>query len=106
MQGTPILAAEPVGLPLTEKTLADYLKELGYSTKAVGKWHLGYYKREYTPRFRGFDNFYGYYAGFISYYDHILQDVVSVYSAITRGPLLLRSILTVFILWYIITLQN
>lgn len=79
MQGPPILAAEPVGLPLTEKTLADYLKELGYSTKAVGKWHLGYYRREYTPRFRGFDNFYGYYAGFISYYDHILQDVVSFF---------------------------
>ncbi|XP_065211898.1 arylsulfatase B-like [Planococcus citri] len=75
MQGAPILAAEPVGLPLTERTMADYLRDLGYTTRAVGKWHLGFYRREYTPRFRGFNSFFGYYGGFIGYYDHILQDV-------------------------------
>lgn len=77
MQGLPILSAEPVGLPLTERTMADYLKELGYKTRAVGKWHLGFYRKEYTPTNRGFDSYFGYYGGFISYYDYILQDSVS-----------------------------
>jgi len=78
MQGPPILAAEPIGLPLTEKTMANHFKDLGYRTRAVGKWHLGFYRQEFTPRFRGFESFFGYYGGFISYYDHILQDTVSV----------------------------
>jgi arylsulfatase A-like enzyme len=46
------------GLPLSEKTIADRLKSLGYATAAVGKWHLGA-----PPKFiateRGFDEFYG-----------------------------------------------
>src|SRR5687768_9150001 len=29
------------GLPLTEKTIADRMKALGYATACVGKWHLG-----------------------------------------------------------------
>lgn len=31
----------PFGLPLTETTFAQRMKELGYATAAVGKWHLG-----------------------------------------------------------------
>jgi arylsulfatase A-like enzyme len=46
------------GLPLTEKTLADRLKPLGYQTWAVGKWHLGF-NPERRPMRRGFDEFYG-----------------------------------------------
>jgi arylsulfatase A-like enzyme len=46
------------GLPLTEKTMADRLKELGYATCAVGKWHLGG-PPNFLPMKRGFDEFYG-----------------------------------------------
>lgn len=74
MQGYPILAAEPRGLP-EGKILPQYLKELGYTTRAIGKWHLGFYKKELTPTFRGFDSHLGYWAGYVSYYDYILQDV-------------------------------
>lgn len=76
MQGLPILGAEPRGVPLTERFLPEYLRELGYSTKAVGKWHLGFFRKEYTPLYRGFDSHFGYLAGIVSYYDHVLNDKV------------------------------
>jgi arylsulfatase A-like enzyme len=77
MQGEPITAAEPRGLPLQEKILPQYLKELQYDTRAVGKWHLGFYKKEFTPTYRGFDSHLGCWGGYIGYYDHILQQIVS-----------------------------
>ncbi|XP_069677744.1 arylsulfatase B-like [Periplaneta americana] len=73
MQGVPMFAAEPRGLPFG-KILPEYLKDLGYVTRAVGKWHLGFYKKEYTPTYRGFDSHVGYWTGFTSYYDHITED--------------------------------
>nr|CAD7568897.1 unnamed protein product [Timema californicum] len=75
MQGYPLLAAEPRGLP-PGKLLPEYLRELGYTNRAIGKWHLGFYKRELTPTYRGFDSHLGYWTGFVSYYDYILQDKV------------------------------
>ena len=54
-----IWASQPNGLPLDSPTLADKLKETGYSTHAVGKWHLGFYKEAYLPTRRGFDSYYG-----------------------------------------------
>jgi arylsulfatase A-like enzyme len=46
------------GLPLTEKTMADRFKALGYATACIGKWHLGV-GPDYRPTKRGFDEFYG-----------------------------------------------
>lgn len=46
------------GLALTETTIAQRLKDLGYATYAVGKWHLGR-EPEYRPMRRGFDEFFG-----------------------------------------------
>ncbi|WP_242092308.1 sulfatase family protein [Aestuariivivens sediminicola] len=46
------------GLPLSEVTIANVLKESGYATGIIGKWHLGHLP-EYLPTSRGFDYFYG-----------------------------------------------
>ena len=52
--------AEPgIGLPLDQRTLADALREVGYATGLVGKWHLGGSPR-YHPQRRGFDEFFGF----------------------------------------------
>ncbi len=48
----------PFGLPLTETTLAQRMKALGYATAVVGKWHLGP-DPDWRPMKRGFDEFYG-----------------------------------------------
>ena len=62
---------DPFGLPLSTFTLADILTNYtNYDTLAVGKWHLGFYKWEYTPTFRGFEQFYGYYTGGEDYFTH------------------------------------
>jgi arylsulfatase A-like enzyme len=50
--------ANKTGLRLDQITLANRLKELGYDTCCVGKWHLGI-GAEYRPTKRGFDEFYG-----------------------------------------------
>ena len=47
------------GLNPKEVTIADMLKDAGYKTAMVGKWHLGS-KREFMPNAQGFDYFYGF----------------------------------------------
>ncbi|CAG2107147.1 unnamed protein product [Medioppia subpectinata] len=64
-------AAEPRGIPLQYKLLPQHLKNLGYETHAVGKWHQGYFKREYTPTQRGFDSYFGFFNGHEDYYDRV-----------------------------------
>lgn len=50
--------APEAGLPVSEATIADRMKKLGYATAAVGKWHLGSAPK-FRPTSRGFDEFYG-----------------------------------------------
>ncbi|KAH6939118.1 hypothetical protein HPB50_015772 [Hyalomma asiaticum] len=70
MEGFTIDVAEAWALPLNLRILPQYLKDLGYETHLVGKWNLGYYAESFTPTFRGFDTFYGYYNGEEDYYTH------------------------------------
>ncbi|NXK89911.1 ARSG Arylsulfatase, partial [Formicarius rufipectus] len=46
------------GLPLNETTLAEVLQEAGYTTGAIGKWHLGHHGHHH-PNSRGFDYYFG-----------------------------------------------
>ncbi len=56
------------GLPLTETTLPDHLKENGYVTGMVGKWHLGSLPAQ-IPQQRGFTDFFGFLGGAHSYFN-------------------------------------
>ena len=55
-------------LALSEVTLADILKNCGYATGLVGKWHLGALDPRYHPNARGFDEFVGFRGGWSDYY--------------------------------------
>uniref|UniRef100_A0A2P2I865 Arylsulfatase B-like n=1 Tax=Hirondellea gigas TaxID=1518452 RepID=A0A2P2I865_9CRUS len=66
--------AQPYGLPLNITTLPQHLRGLGYSAHHVGKWHLGFYKKEFTPTYRGFESHLGYWSGRVDYYDHTADE--------------------------------
>ncbi|XP_063698188.1 arylsulfatase B-like [Culicoides brevitarsis] len=68
MQHFVIVQDEPWGLPLNEKILPEFFKDGGYETYMVGKWHLGFHKKEFTPLERGFDHHYGYWGSNIDYW--------------------------------------
>jgi arylsulfatase A-like enzyme len=46
------------GLHPDEITIADLLKQQGYATACIGKWHLGH-KPDFLPTRQGFDSYYG-----------------------------------------------
>ncbi|KAJ8680580.1 hypothetical protein QAD02_016367 [Eretmocerus hayati] len=74
MQGFPLRAGEARSIPLNVTLMPKHLKKLGYDTNLIGKWHLGYFTKEHTPSYRGFDHFYGYYSGFITYFSHLIKE--------------------------------
>ena len=71
----PIAPWEDFGLPPGERILPQYLKEAGYTTWLVGKWHLGHSYHDQHPLNRGYDHFYGTNSGEINYYTHALNRV-------------------------------
>jgi autotransporter-associated beta strand protein len=56
------------GLNDQQTTIAQRLKGLGYSTGAVGKWHLGYADNYNLPLDTGFDEFFGFWGGDRQYF--------------------------------------
>jgi arylsulfatase I/J len=71
MQDSVVHSTEPRGVPLTEEFLSDRLRAAGYSTAAVGKWHLGMHMPQYTPLQRGFDRHYGILTGGGDHTQHV-----------------------------------
>ena len=70
MQHDVIQPESTFGLPLDHTLLPAYLKERGYRTAAIGKWHLGHYRQGYLPSERGFDHFFGFLSDQLWYYTH------------------------------------
>ncbi|MFK8059447.1 MAG: sulfatase-like hydrolase/transferase [Polaribacter sp.] len=61
-----------LGLPLEEETIAESLKDRGYKTMAIGKWHLGTHESQ-RPLQRGFDEFFGFLSGGHKYFPEQLH---------------------------------
>ena len=53
-----LFPASAVGLHPDEVTIAEILKEAGYATACIGKWHLGD-QPEFLPTRQGFDSYFG-----------------------------------------------
>jgi arylsulfatase A-like enzyme len=58
------------GLDTNEWLLPQCLKDAGYATAIIGKWHLGHADMKYWPKQRGFDYQYGALIGELDYYTH------------------------------------
>ena len=58
-----------LGLPLDQRTLADHLRDAGYATALVGKWHEGF-DAAHHPQSRGFDDFFGFLLGMHNFILH------------------------------------
>ena len=76
-----------IGLPMDQKTLGNMMKEAGYATGLIGKWHLGKSEKHH-PLKRGFDEYYGMLAGGSTYIDSRIEGVQSwpAENAPTRRP--------------------
>lgn len=58
-----------MGLPATGRSLPQLLRNHGYATALIGKWHLGYLP-QFSPLVHGFASFWGYKSGYVDYYQH------------------------------------
>ncbi len=72
------------GLPLEATTFATHLRNAGYRTGLIGKWHLGS-APPFHPLNRGFDSFFGFLAGGHDYYRIDVTDLGSADQLLPLG---------------------
>ena len=66
-----------LGLPASETSIARMLREAGYATACIGKWHLGYDAR-FSANAHGFDEYFGILGGNADYFTHCEEDGTNV----------------------------
>ncbi|MCE4946942.1 sulfatase [Streptomyces noursei] len=64
------IADRGVGLAPDHPTLASLLRDAGYATALIGKWHCGYLP-DYSPTKSGWDTFFGNFGGALEYYSKL-----------------------------------
>jgi len=79
LQTAVIPSVSSYGLDTTEWLMPQCLKEVGYLTAIIGKWHLGHADKKYWPRQRGFDYQYGAMIGELDYFTHEEHGVLDWY---------------------------
>jgi arylsulfatase A-like enzyme len=67
------------GLATDEWLLPQALKDAGYETAIIGKWHLGHADQKFWPRQRGFDYQYGPLIGEIDCFTHKVDGKIDWY---------------------------
>ncbi|XP_046553551.1 arylsulfatase I-like [Haliotis rubra] len=79
LQDSVVFIEQPKYMPADLITIPQRLKTFGYDTHMVGKWHLGFCNWKYTPTYRGFDTFMGYYGGMEDHFTHDRYRLVDYY---------------------------
>ena len=79
LQTAVIPSVSAYGLDTTEWLLPQCLKEAGYKTAIIGKWHLGHADKKWWPKQRGFDYQYGAMIGELDYFTHDEHGVLDWY---------------------------
>jgi arylsulfatase A-like enzyme len=92
---TTLMPGSTAAIPMETPTLAEQLKSQGYSTHAIGKWHLGNARWSNTPLGRGFDSYLGYLQGACDYYNK----TVGVGTLASKAPEVIANSLTGFDFW-------
>ncbi len=70
LQYRPIRPWDTLGIPRDVVLLPERLRNHGYATSLIGKWHLGHASPSMHPNRRGFDHFYGFLTGAGDHWTH------------------------------------
>lgn len=73
-----LLYNNPYGLR-GHDTIATILQKKGYFTSLIGKWHLGYARKEYLPIANGFGYFFGTVNGATDHYNKKVNNIYDLY---------------------------
>jgi arylsulfatase A-like enzyme len=80
----PIVSRSPqLGLPPGHPTMASLLRDAGYATAFVGKWHMGFLPY-FSPLKSGYDEFFGFMGGAVDYFKHSAGGVHDLYEGETE----------------------
>jgi arylsulfatase A-like enzyme len=67
------IRSEADGLSSSIPTLSSRLRDAGYKTALLGKWHLGS-APDFTPNAHGYEEFFGHHEWTVSYYSHLTEN--------------------------------